>query len=576
MRPSARGGLVGLLAAAGVLLAQGTFGCAKPAPPRPSEGETAAPVVTAATPGQILRARELAEPNGPGARRLELVALAERVALAAENQPGPERIQTLKLAAALRKRSYRTSHSAADARAAIELGAGAATAGGGPRDCEPSLAAAALQAEVESDPATAYLKAYALSRGGEADRCAGSLRETLSLLSAYRPDPGKLAQIDRAASEAASAHGSVATPASGDGPVLVPLALAKGAAAAAIESIDAFGAKEFARVVVKLSAPATFRVGHVERPAGEAAARLFVDIERASRGAAPATKTVGGLVQRVRVGAQPGATRVVLDLETSAHRRVFYLPEPFRIVIDVATRSMRAEVERPAVAAGKRPVERVAIDPGHGGSDPGATGPGGLREKDVTLDIAHRVAPVLSRELAVAALLTRDDDRYVSLEERAARANAFHADVFVSIHCNASETPAGRGVQSYVLDVSRDDVAARVAARENSSTAAASAELGGVLAGLRASRSSTDSAHFATLIQQATMSSLQERYADTPNGGVLSAGFYVLMGAEMPSVLLEASFISNPVEESRLATADYRQKLADGIINAIRAYREGR
>ena len=96
------------------------------------------------------------------------------------------------------------------------------------------------------------------------------------------------------------------------------------------------------------------------------------------------------------------------------------------------------------------------LDPGHGGHDPGASGPSGLREKDVTLDIAHRAAPLIARELGISTLLTRDSDDYVALDERTARANAFQADLFVSIHCNASEDGAGRGVMTFVLDDSRD------------------------------------------------------------------------------------------------------------------------
>src|SRR5207249_10033237 len=104
---------------------------------------------------------------------------------------------------------------------------------------------------------------------------------------------------------------------------------------------------------------------------------------------------------------------------------------------------------------------RVALDPGHGGSDPGAIGPSGLREKDVTLDIAHMAAPVLSRELGILTLLTRDDDRAVALDERTARANAFHADLFVSIHCNAADSGSPHGVMTFVLDTSKDEVAAK-------------------------------------------------------------------------------------------------------------------
>ena len=113
------------------------------------------------------------------------------------------------------------------------------------------------------------------------------------------------------------------------------------------------------------------------------------------------------------------------------------------------------------------------LDPGHGGKDTGAVGPSGVKEKEITLDVAHRVAPVLAGQ-GIQIVLTRDDDRFVSLEERTARANAFAADLFVSIHCNASESKGRRGVETYVLDTTRDEIAGRGAARENATTQAAS------------------------------------------------------------------------------------------------------
>src|SRR5262249_8654417 len=161
------------------------------------------------------------------------------------------------------------------------------------------------------------------------------------------------------------------------------------------------------------------------------------------------------------------------DLSVAATHRVFYLPEPFRLVIDV----LRDDPEERGRAEGPRRVTRVALDPGHGGNDPGARGPSGLREKDVVLDIAHRAAPLIARELGISTLLTRDSDAYVPLDERVAKANAFSSDLFVSIHCNAAEASAGHGVMTFVLDTSRDDVALDVAARENSASTAAALEL---------------------------------------------------------------------------------------------------
>jgi N-acetylmuramoyl-L-alanine amidase len=245
------------------------------------------------------------------------------------------------------------------------------------------------------------------------------------------------------------------------------------------------------------------------------------------------------------------------------------LPEPFRIVIDVARNP-------PATSAhGKRNVTRVVLDPGHGGSDPGAIGTSGLREKDVTLDVAHRVAPILAQD-GILVLLSRDADRFVSLEERTARANAFGGDLFVSIHCNATENHAHRGIETYVLDTANGDVAARVAARENATSATAAAELGTILATMRLADQATRSSKLADLLQRSALASLAPNYSDIPSGGVHAAGFYVLVGARMPSALFETSYISNPIDEERLGSDDFRKQLADAIANAIRAYREGR
>jgi N-acetylmuramoyl-L-alanine amidase len=198
-----------------------------------------------------------------------------------------------------------------------------------------------------------------------------------------------------------------------------------------------------------------------------------------------------------------------------------------------------------------------------------------VREKDVTLDVAHRVAPVLAAQ-GLQVVLTRDDDRTVSLEERTARANGFNADLFVSIHCNASESKGRRGIETYVLDTTRDEIAGRVAARENATTQAVSSELASILGGMRMADEGQRSTRLAQLLQRAATTAVQARFGDVVDGGVHTAGFYVLVGARMPSVLFETSYVSNPIEEQRLAGDAYRQLLADAIANAVKAYRQGR
>ncbi len=228
-----------------------------------------------------------------------------------------------------------------------------------------------------------------------------------------------------------------------------------------------------------------------------------------------------------------------------------------------------------AQTTGRRTVLKVALDAGHGGTDPGAIGPSGIQEKDVTLAIAHKIAPVLAKE-GIAVLFTRDDDRFVALEERTARANASGADLFISIHCNAAENRTRHGVETYVLDTTSDQIASRVAARENATSQAATAEIGSILASLRMADQATRSTRFAELLQKTSLASIRGQYPQSHDGGVHTAGFYVLVGARMPSALFETSYISNVLEEQALGSEDYKQRLADGIVNAVVAYREGR
>jgi len=261
----------------------------------------------------------------------------------------------------------------------------------------------------------------------------------------------------------------------------------------------------------------------------------------------------------------------VLALEHAAFRKVYTLLEPFRVVIDVA-KNLPSAAADPASA---RAVARVVIDPGHGGNDPGAIGPSGVREKDVALSVAQRVAPVLAKR-GIEVALTRDDDRYVTLEERTARANSFGADLFVSLHCNAAEHRSRTGVETYVLDTGASEMAGRVAARENGASVGATYEVAELLASMRLADQSTRSVRFAGLLQRSAMASLREQFRGVIDGGVHRAGFYVLVGARMPAVLFEMSYVSSRIEEQRLAAEAYQARLADAVVNAIQAYREGR
>lgn len=540
--------------------------------------------------------------------RAEIVALADALAIGASSEgKSAEGARLARIAGDLRLRVYRVERADADAREAAELYATAARAAtGAEAGCAAERARARLVGEIAASAVASYRELYlakrrqaALLEHPDKSACIGDLDRDLAMLAAFRPVDADMVALaadgDRAAELAAkgagpepvSSGGAPATSssaravASSTGDVVIsPKDLAPATGPVKITSIERFAAEGGGRVVVNLSGPTTFQVGALGADGGKDA-RIFVDIDRASAKGVPHEIEVGGAVRRVRTGARDGGTRVVLDLMQEMHRRVFYLPQPFRIVVDVSSRP--PEAPSAATTGGARVVKRVVIDPGHGGDDAGAVGPTGLKEKDVTLDIAHRIAPLLAHELSIETLLTRDTDVFVPLEERTARANAFHADLFVSIHCNASENGEARGVESFVLDEMKEvsRASARVAALENGikgslDPAAMDAEMARIFQGLSSGETGQRSRTLGGLLQRATLASMGQRYADTKDHGVKSAGFYVLVGAEMPAVLFETSFISNPDDESRLATADYRQKLADAVANAIKAYREGR
>jgi N-acetylmuramoyl-L-alanine amidase len=282
----------------------------------------------------------------------------------------------------------------------------------------------------------------------------------------------------------------------------------------------------------------------------------------------PRSFELKGLVERVQLLPEEGKLRVAFDLSGPAQQNVFFLPQPFRVVIDIGRVG-------PPAGLTERSVRRIALDPGHGGSETGATGPGGIREKDIVLDIAHRAAPLLAYELGVSTLLTRDSDERVPLEERVAKANAFGADLFLSVHCNADPSHTARGVISFVLDGSHDRRSLSLLERENAAPVSSNDDFQRFLEQFDDRLAAARSTKFAHLLQRSAMASLVPDYPEAIDGGVRGAGFYVLAGARMPAVLFETSFVSNELEGARLGTVRYRQKLADAIVNAVRAYKSG-
>ncbi|WP_027390172.1 N-acetylmuramoyl-L-alanine amidase [Chrysiogenes arsenatis] len=217
-------------------------------------------------------------------------------------------------------------------------------------------------------------------------------------------------------------------------------------------------------------------------------------------------------------------------------------------------------------------VNRVVIDAGHGGRDPGAIGYRGLREKDVVLDLSLKVADYLRRHSTLDVLLTRTTDVFLPLEARTAFANTKKADMFISIHANASRNTKAFGIETYFLNIATDPEAMELAARENAISEKSVSDLQGILKDLMMNSKISESTVLAQAVHRQLVNGVRQRYPDIPDKGVKKAPFYVLIGAQMPSILLEVGFISNRREGELLASPAYRELLAEHIARGIMRY----
>ena len=356
-----------------------------------------------------------------------------------------------------------------------------------------------------------------------------------------------------------------------------------------ITSIRYWSNPDYTRVVIDLSKQASYEYHLLKKdPSLHKPRRFFIDIKDSSP--APTLKRDiainDGLLLRVRSAQYNKSTsRVVLDIESIEDYKVFSLSNPFRIIIDLGGRpggrhapvkSAKKATKHDAAplhkARGKRKKLLIVVDPGHGGKDPGAIGRKGLREKDITLKIAKMVAKDLSRKLGAKVILTRKRDTYVALEERTAIANSRNADLFVSIHINASRKRTARGIETYILNLSTNAEARRLAARENATTTKGISDLEFILRDLVKTAKTNDSVRLASSVQGKLVTRLRRKYSSIKGNGVKGAPFYVLVGTRMPSILVEVSFISNTREAKRLRSIKYLQEVASGITTGVVDY----
>lgn len=379
-----------------------------------------------------------------------------------------------------------------------------------------------------------------------------------------------------------------------------------------IKNIRYWANNEYTRVVVDITDPVDFTKGEiVERK------KVFFDLFNSNlQGFNKRQINVeSNLVKRIRIGQyKPTTVRLVLDLNDYSSYKFFTLTDPYRIIIDVygSKNSSHKSSDKhdknknldnldkyngpdkykiskvpakkqyaslsPPISGIKKGVKRILIDPGHGGKDPGAMGKSGLKEKDIVLDISLKLKEILENTYGYEIILTRNKDVYLSLDKRTALANKSKADLFVSVHVNAHESSKAGGIETYFLNWTDDKEAIKVAARENAITVkkmeTAHTELGMILNSLARESKRDESLRLAHLIQKSLMKNIKgnSKYRFVKNLGVKQALFYVLVGASMPSVLVELSFISNPKEERLLGYSGYRKELAKALAKGIRKY----
>jgi N-acetylmuramoyl-L-alanine amidase len=220
-------------------------------------------------------------------------------------------------------------------------------------------------------------------------------------------------------------------------------------------------------------------------------------------------------------------------------------------------------------------IGKIVIDPGHGGHDTGTIGPNGVREKDVVLDVSRRLGKLLQQRLGADVVYTRGDDTFIPLETRTAIANRTQADLFVSVHANSSDDPDARGVETYYLNFTSSKDALEVAARENAVSQNSIHELQDLVKKIALKEKIEESKEFASDVQTELHGGLASKNSGIRNRGVRKAPFIVLIGANMPSILAEISFVSNPTDAKKLETAEYRQKIAESLYRGIARYVNG-
>jgi len=362
-----------------------------------------------------------------------------------------------------------------------------------------------------------------------------------------------------------------------------------------------------ARIVIETSADATYNASLLLNPP-----RLIIDVHGDDTGAKHTTAAISAKVEARTsdsgpVKVTPAAEKSVTAIAGNLPKKVVVeaddddpatgdadppppkaSPRTAKTVIQTrATRRQTASIsstrEAQPTSSGDRSLIRalglkigkIVIDPGHGGHDTGTIGPNGLLEKDLVLDVSRRLGKLLEARLGAEVVFTRRDDTFIPLETRTSIANQEQADLFVSVHANSSHDPDARGVETYYLNFTSSPEALEVAARENAASDKDIHELQDLVKKIALKEKIEESREFASDVQQSLHSGLSAKSAGIRDRGVKKAPFVVLIGANMPSILAEISFISNPGDEKRLKGPEYRQRIAESLYRGISRYVNG-
>ncbi|HXG56167.1 MAG TPA: N-acetylmuramoyl-L-alanine amidase, partial [Vicinamibacterales bacterium] len=447
-------------------------------------------------------------------------------------------------------------------------------------------------------------------------------------LSNVRPRTGDLSALPRFMPPVLTSGMKPVTPATTgpvEPPVVVPApaTLPRSAATThvSIREVTRTSLPDGMRVTIEMDGEATYYAERLENPR-----RVFFDLRGARASGAlqdASLRFTDDIVREIRLGRHPNATRVVMDMQGAESYSVFTLYEPFRLVVDfkraatptpppapplalptpmrptpaqetdtAAVPDARPLALRPIAAApppsapaanldGKFSlarqlglgISRIVIDAGHGGHDPGARS-NGLTEAELTLDVALRLSRLLQKVPGVEVVMTRATDVFIPLEERTAIANREGADLFLSIHANASRNAKARGVETYFLNFASNPEAEAVAARENAGSAQTMHRLPEIVRAIALNNKLDESRDFAEIVQKSMVSRLSTRNKQLRDLGVKQAPFVVLIGAEMPSVLAEMAFVTHKQEGTLLKTGAYRQQIAESLLDAVLRYQQ--